>query len=380
MYKLLAALICVLIAVSSTSAGIFDPGGFARLESATDLPTSPYTGQVIVITDDSATGACDSNAGSSTTLCYYNGTSWTSLGSGSLTEADTLNTVFNRGKTIDGANSLANAFRVGSTRQLCIYDDATLGLQVRPCTDSDVGTLIPTNFNWYLYDEEGAKAVVTADPDSIGAGSGTVTMATSEQFVASNLGIELNESDTNPTCSSNNYNIYSDTSEATIKICNNGVTAALSPEKGPRIVRKTGDETVDGVVLQNDDHLLFAVDASSFYTFTVFIKYSSSTTADFQYTFTVPAGATGFRHSLTQASTASACTGTTPQQLTATITTTASGIGGAGTGTTCAFIITGQVLTAGTAGNLQFQWAQTNDDGATVATVYTDSYLIWQKL
>ena len=160
-------------------------------------------------------------------------------------------------------------------------------------------------------------------------------------------------------------------------MCRSGLAVPLSTGA---IVRKTGDETVDGQVLQADDHLLFAVDASSFYTFTAFIKYSATTVADLQFSFTVPAGATGFRATVTQASTTTACTGTTPQTLTTTITATSNGIGGAGAAVVCAFVITGQVLTAGTAGTVTFTWAQHNDDAATVATIWTDSYIEWRKL
>ncbi len=48
----------------------------------TALPGSPSTGDVVVVTDDSAVGACDSAAGSSVTLCYYNGSAWVKLGDG----------------------------------------------------------------------------------------------------------------------------------------------------------------------------------------------------------------------------------------------------------------------------------------------------------
>lgn len=105
------------------------------------------------------------------TLKFPNGT-LTDNGSGSVSytpaaEADTLDTVFDRGKIIDGANSLANAVRIGDgTTPWCIYTDASAGPQIRPCTDANIKTTIPTNFTWALRDEEGAADVETIDPDA----------------------------------------------------------------------------------------------------------------------------------------------------------------------------------------------------------------------
>lgn len=50
--------------------------------SATAFPGTPATGDIVVITDDSAIGACDSSAGSARSLCRYNGAAWESLGDG----------------------------------------------------------------------------------------------------------------------------------------------------------------------------------------------------------------------------------------------------------------------------------------------------------
>jgi hypothetical protein len=53
-----------------------------NLPRVTALPGSPSTGDTVVVTDDSAVGACDSAAGSARTLCHYNGSAWQSLGDG----------------------------------------------------------------------------------------------------------------------------------------------------------------------------------------------------------------------------------------------------------------------------------------------------------
>lgn len=54
-----------------------------NLPSVTALPGTPSTGDTVIVTDDSATGACDSAAGSAVTICRYNGSAWAALGGGS---------------------------------------------------------------------------------------------------------------------------------------------------------------------------------------------------------------------------------------------------------------------------------------------------------
>jgi len=49
------------------------------------------------------------------------------------------------------------------------------------------------------------------------------------QLITDNLGIEFEESDTNPTCAAGNYNIFADLSETKFKKCTNGVATDLSP-------------------------------------------------------------------------------------------------------------------------------------------------------
>lgn len=118
-----------------------------------------------VVTD--ADPDCTTGSGSTVRLCRGNGTTWDTIGDGSGAEADTLDTVFDRGKTIDGANSLANAVRIGDgITSACHYTDATLGSMARPCTDSNVNTIIPNGFTWSLYDIEATTAIETVDPDA----------------------------------------------------------------------------------------------------------------------------------------------------------------------------------------------------------------------
>lgn len=76
-------------AVISGSGG----SGGGSLASVTEFPSNPSIGQIVVVTDDSAVGECDSAAGSAVTLCRWDGISWLKLGDGtgvggSLTSGD----------------------------------------------------------------------------------------------------------------------------------------------------------------------------------------------------------------------------------------------------------------------------------------------------
>lgn len=86
-------------------------------------------------------------------------------GGGSGSEADTLDTVFDRGKVIDGANSLANAVRIGDgVTPLCLYTDSVQGPRVRPCTASNIRTYIENGFSWGLFDVAGDADMFVVTP------------------------------------------------------------------------------------------------------------------------------------------------------------------------------------------------------------------------
>lgn len=84
--------------------------------------------------------------------------------------AGTLDQAFDGGKTIDGANSLANAMCVGDgTRQICFYGDASLGSVIRSRnggSDTDSTIRCWTNQNCTFYDVEGGATILTIDPDA----------------------------------------------------------------------------------------------------------------------------------------------------------------------------------------------------------------------
>lgn len=278
------------------------------------------------------------------------------------------------------ANTLSNALCIGDgANAICIYIDPTLGGVIRPKTDSNTGSLIWTDKTWSMFDVEGNKDVFIVDPDAIALGSGTMTMQTGEQFVASNLGIKFTPSDTNPTCTSGVYAIYADTSEASAKLCSNGVPYTIPKEV---ILRKLADQTVtNSTTLVSDTALTFPAAANTVYRIRLFLIYDSATAADFNYNFSIPAGATGFKATHSTGLTTTICAGGSDTFAYNSITQQNSNVGGAGTGTanSCSMLIDGTVIIAGTAGNVTFQWAQATAD-ATNTVVRTNSWLSYEVI
>lgn len=294
--------------------------------------------------------------------------------------ASTLNQAFDGGKTIDGANSEANAFVVGDgTRSSKEWCDATNGCIKKPNPLADSLWRVWTNMNAYIWDEEANAPFATIDPDAFGTGSGTMTFATGEQVVASNLGIEFAESNTNPTCAGGNYTIFADTSEAKLKKCQNGTVSDVSSAgNGDIYVLKAADETLNtNAVAQDDNELIVPVDANSTYMITVMVLYNSPTTADFRYNFSLPAGASGYKATAHAPLATTACSDTSTTTINNSITSADNNVGGAGA--VCALRITGTVIVAGTAGNVTFQWAQATSDAGTT-TVYANSWIAYRKV
>lgn len=98
------------------------------------------------------------------------------------------------------------------------------------------------------------RALVDDDvPDTITASSylplagGTLT----GQLVADNLGIEFEESDTNPPCSSGNFTIYADASENKLKKCENGTPSDLDTTSAGSSVSLQGFTTTTSIDLDS---------------------------------------------------------------------------------------------------------------------------------
>ena len=142
-------------------------------------------------------------------------------------------------------------------------------------------------------------------------------------------------------------------------------------------VRKTADESVtSSTAVQDDDHLVLAVVANATYLFDLGLFYTGATAGDIQVGFTFPAGAT-ILWSPNALRVAATATADTIKRNAAT--SGAAESGGAVTGSTQASFPRGILRTAGTAGNLQVQWAQNASDG-TATTLLTDSWLLLRRV
>jgi len=129
----------------------------------------------------------------------------------------------------------------------------------------------------------------------------------------------------------------------------------------------TSDVTINSdTVLHDDIELFIALDANEVYGFMVFGNYNSGSTPDFKYAFTHPAGSIGTYNFDAEQTNVSRV-----------LTNTAGLNGGAGDRL---FIAIGRIVMAGTAGDLQFQWAQnTSNAGDTVRKA--GSYMVvWEEL
>lgn len=82
MKRLLPILLGLCLSTPAWAASVSSSGGPGLGLGVTAFPASPYTGQVVVITDDTAVGDCASAGGTAVSLCRYNGSGWVKLGDG----------------------------------------------------------------------------------------------------------------------------------------------------------------------------------------------------------------------------------------------------------------------------------------------------------
>lgn len=144
---------------------------------------------------------------------------------------------------------------------------------------------------------------------------------------------------------------------------------------GALFVRKTADETVTSSnVLQDDDELKIPLLPNSIYEFELCAFFDAATTGDIKAAFTVPAGSVIICRTVMPASAASSAPVTMVSSVMVASGAASNASGGIGAGAKAAYGVRGTVITGGTAGNLQFQFAQSVSD-PTATTVFTNSYL-----
>jgi hypothetical protein len=137
------------------------------------------------------------------------------------------------------------------------------------------------------------------------------------------------------------------------------------------VKRKTADETVtSSTTLQDDDHLVVAIEAGCNYIFSCFLSISANSTYGSKYDFSVPSGASGFftassiRHNQSPWVTRQNAIGT-------------------GTGTTFfetgLMVLTGWVENPTNAGNFTLRWAQSTSSG-TALTIQKTSFMTLTRI
>lgn len=140
----------------------------------------------------------------------------------------------------------------------------------------------------------------------------------------------------------------------------------------PRYAIKPSNEIIaSSTVLQNDDHLLKSGAANATYEFELLLKFVSSTTADFQFAWSVPAGASMLWNSEegNPGNLIAVMQGPYTAAATALIN---------GTGADQVLRASGLFIVGATPGDLQFRWGPITSH-ASNTTVYADSWLRLQR-
>lgn len=143
-----------------------------------------------------------------------------------------------------------------------------------------------------------------------------------------------------------------------------------------QFARKTADEAINSITIQNDDHLLLPVAASAVYFLEWWLRMDGPAANDFKYSWTGPAGATMVWSSL--GLDLAAASNVAPISQDAPLISTVIQHGTIAAGTFSHVRGRGYLVTAGTAGNLQMQWAQVVAAAST--TLRIGSHLLGQRV
>ena len=146
---------------------------------------------------------------------------------------------------------------------------------------------------------------------------------------------------------------------------------AVSDHSDIIVASKAADETVNNDTLQNDDDLVFAVGVNENWVVDLYLFYTSTAVADFKFKFSVPAGCELEGIVIDQFHAGSNTDNFNEGDTVA--------CGTAGATTEVYMQIHATVRVAGTAGNVQFQWAQDTTE-ATDTKLKEGSALVARKV
>lgn len=158
------------------------------------------------------------------------------------------------------------------------------------------------------------------------------------------------------------------------------LTAALLRSMLPQTVRKTSDESRSSTTTYVDDsHLVFPAEAFAVYTMVGWFKYFADPTPDIKVNISVPTGCLG-EWGWNMPGSNTLATGTVGYAIRTETIDVNGGRTGYGTSDSIHYTPMGGLFRMGaTAGNIALQWAQ-NTASATATTVYTDSWLQFQRI
>ncbi|WP_435610674.1 hypothetical protein [Streptomyces sp. C10-9-1] len=152
-------------------------------------------------------------------------------------------------------------------------------------------------------------------------------------------------------------------------------TAALLDAMLPNVAAKTATESVtSSTTMQDDDELFVHVAANATYIVDMLLIHASATAADIRVGWTVPAGASFNWAGQGATNTTSTSSFVVPDTNMAGRIASETLVFGGGASSATRADLSGTLITAGTAGTLQFQWAQNASD-ATATQVRLGSWL-----
>lgn len=156
--------------------------------------------------------------------------------------------------------------------------------------------------------------------------------------------------------------------------------ASLLRSAQSQVVRKTADESrAATTTLADDTHLVFAAEANAVYTMWGWVKYFADNTPDIKMQFTVPTGCLGEWAWIMpgQATLGGSVNGYSVRTESNDVNAVRTGYGTSDTQQNTP--VSGIFRMSSTPGNIALQWAQ-NVSNATATTLYTDSWLMFQRI